>query len=438
LRNAIVPFALALLSTSNASALTIHATAGLSGVTRAGRWTPVQITITASPGESSTGDLVVEWGDARVAHRVSVEGGTRRDLELYIRTSDPRGVVSVRYADAGGREIARTGAPVRIETYDRELVVCVEPSHDAACSIAIEAAVLPSEWRGYDAADAIVMGPAMQLSDSQSRALTHWRELDGLNRSGVLSAVPRLPSTVPGAGTRRQARSTEAVALALTVMALAACGLFCRQPLLLFGGVLAATGVAGLAASQVGRFGAGSNLIVQHTSILLQMPDHRTARLTSRAVATFPAFDDYQLKASASDVAFERRTGRRGVRDEWIAEDGRSALAGRFAAGAREAFTIEALVDIAPVRLHASQGGITAANTSTFTLDECRWLDAAVTTSVTIGPGRTVSLPPPPGSMIPVLRCTTQALPLPLVEGGREVRASGTTQVLAALPTGEQ
>src|SRR5690349_13419300 len=102
---------------------TLDAAAGLGGVAKAGRWTPLAVTVGADR-DALDADLVVTWGDSRVQRPITVAPGTRKAFEFYVRTTDPRAAIDVRLQRAG-RDIAAAAAPVRVLGGDDRVTLCV-------------------------------------------------------------------------------------------------------------------------------------------------------------------------------------------------------------------------------------------------------------------------------------------------------------------------
>ena len=85
------------ISTAGGS-LTVHASAGLGGVAKPGRWTPVSIEIDNAGGQVAT-DVVVSWGDATLRRQVTFASSAKRRFTVYMRTLEPGSAVRVRLAD---------------------------------------------------------------------------------------------------------------------------------------------------------------------------------------------------------------------------------------------------------------------------------------------------------------------------------------------------
>src|SRR5437667_9546074 len=74
--------------------VTVKASAGLGGLCRPGRWTPVRVDVETRGEAASTGvaagEIIVEWGDARVRRAITLASPSHKQVELYIRTADAR------------------------------------------------------------------------------------------------------------------------------------------------------------------------------------------------------------------------------------------------------------------------------------------------------------------------------------------------------------
>src|SRR5260370_32827790 len=79
--------------------VTLKAGAGLGGLCRPGRWTPVRVDVDAhgqASGEVWAGEIVVEWGDAHIHRTISLASPSHKHFEVYIRTVDARHSMTVR------------------------------------------------------------------------------------------------------------------------------------------------------------------------------------------------------------------------------------------------------------------------------------------------------------------------------------------------------
>ena len=180
--------------------VTVKASAGLGGWCRPGRWTPVRVDVETrgeTSAEAAAGEIVVEWGDARVRRAMTLASPSHKQAELYIRTADARDSITVRVLVAD-REMARTVTPVRLVAPAEPLTVCVArvntwPTSGTTCTATINPESLPRSWRGYAAADDVVWPPGskLTLTAEQHTALDRWR---------VVQAIENAESTVPSAG----------------------------------------------------------------------------------------------------------------------------------------------------------------------------------------------------------------------------------------------
>ena len=180
--------------------VTVKASAGLGGWCRPGRWAPVRVDVETRGGtsaEAAAGEIVVEWGDARVRRAMTLASPSHKQVELYIRTADPRDSITVRVLVAD-RELATTVTPVRLVAPAEPLTVCVAAvdtwsTSATACAATVNPESLPRSWRGYAAVDDVVWPSAGKptLTAEQHIALDRWR---------VVQAIENAESTVPSAG----------------------------------------------------------------------------------------------------------------------------------------------------------------------------------------------------------------------------------------------
>src|SRR5205085_9184322 len=111
-------------------------------------------------GVDADGEIVVEWGAARVRQEVTLSSVTHKQIELYIRTPDVRDSITVRLT-ASGRDIASADARVRVAAPADTFTLCVASESTWAadgrtCSTTVAPETLPHSWRGYSAADEVV------------------------------------------------------------------------------------------------------------------------------------------------------------------------------------------------------------------------------------------------------------------------------------------
>jgi hypothetical protein len=438
-------FAIACLVASAAPArgATLEAVAGLGGVTKAGRWTPVSVSV-ASDGDAIDAELVVSWGDTTLRQPVVVSPGARKDFELYIRTSDPRASIEVRLA-ADGRDVAAVSAPVRVLGADDRVILCVaadaaSAADGADCTAPMLARALPRSARGYEVADEVRWPSARPpLTADQDAALRAWQALEALDASGDLGATPQvrrpqLPRGLPSAVSRAVAAIGAAYLLALVTAGVL---LRARRAPLSWtaAAFMAATLSACAAVAAIGRVGDTRAVHLHHVSLLQQLPGARHSMLTLRGIAEFPAFDRFALRLPAADGALETSTprGADGARDE----QGFPVVAGAFGVAGRQSFAGEALVEIRPLAVDERGAAITIENQSGQTLHDCRLgrgLTAAAA-GTTLAPGARLeatwtgaSDEAPSG---PVITCTASDPPVAFVESKRPVVMHGTTTIAA-------
>jgi hypothetical protein len=432
---------------AGAHALTLDARIGLGGVARAGRWTIVRVDVSTAEREALAGDLVVEWGGARVLRDLTLAAGNRKQFELYIRSTDARSTMTVRVS-SGGRDIARGEFPVRLVSYDESIAVCVagpavSDGSRVSCTAHVEPPDLPGSARGYDAADDVLVTEEQlrAVTEPQRTALTRWRLMQELNRSGVLSETPRLPATVPGAATSPHSNRGIAIGLAAYVCLLAAAGGFFRassRSMLVYPALLAIAAAGSIAAMSLGHVGQAATVVVRHTSVLQQLGQGHGSVLSMRAVAALPAFDTYELRSGSPDFLFERANGRAITAEQAVDESDRAVLRTRSGAGGRQSFLVEGTTDWQPLRTTRRGRALDLTNVSGADLTDCRLPSGASPGRIAILPsGATVNVELPASPLEHIVTCATAAPPLAFAEGRREVRTEGSTLVVSYLDPAE-
>jgi hypothetical protein len=427
-------------SAAAAHGATLTAVAGLGGVAKAGRWTPVVVSV-GSTGDSLDAELQVTWGDARLRRPVTVAAGGRRDFELYLRTSDPRAALDLRLVSSGGNLIAVT-APVRVLGSDDAVIVCVRGDAFAAdagsCTVTVLARDLPRSPRGFEVADRVEWaGTRPALAADQDAALRAWQSLEALDASGDLGLTPQvsrpqIPRGLPAAVTPAVAAIA---AVYLAVLVGAAAGLRARRGRLSYaaGAFALVTAAACAAVAGIGRVGSTRAVHLHHVSLLQQLPGTGDAVLTMRGVVEFPAFDRFALRLPAPDGTLETTTPRGGA-DGQLDADGFPVVAGVFGVGGRQSFAAEAVVPARLLAVEARGSAIEIENQSGQALRDCRFGSGLTGAPVAhLAPGGRISATwsssddDGPGG--PILTCLADGPALPLTESQRPVIMHGVTTV---------
>jgi len=430
-------------SIAPARGATLDAAAGLGGLAKAGRWTPVTVSI-ASDREALEAELVVAWGDARLRRAVTLSPGARKAFELYVRTTDPRGAIDVRLQSAG-RDLAVANAPVRVLGADDRVTVCVladaaSPLDSTACTATVLARSLPLSPRGYEVADDLVWpGTHSGITPEQDAALRAWRSLEALDASGDLGATPQVsrplvPRGLPAALTA--VVGGIGVAYLAALLGSAALLRARRARLSRMAATLALiTAGACAAIAAIGRVGATRAVHVHHVTLLQQLPDTEASVLTVRAIAEFPAFDRFALRLPSADGTLETASAR-GIASGMLDADGFPVVGGVFGVAARQSFAGEAIVDARPLAIDERGSTITIENRSGRPLRNCRLgRGLAASTSGTLAPGAHIEATWTGGSdeapSGPVITCVSDEAPLPFTETQRPVVMHGETTIAA-------
>jgi len=429
---------LAALAASTAwagEAATIKASAGFGGLCRPGRWTPVRVDVDYG-GADATGEIAVEWGDARTRRAISLSAHAHKQFELYIRTPDARDSMTVHLL-ADGREIAAANAPVRLVAPADALTICVAaaeamPMSGVTCTATLNASALPRSWRGYGAADEVVWQPGRKptLTADQEKALTEWRGVQAIENAEQSS--PSLAEIRPPIDALRRTRNlTLLYAVALGVFALPFSRIRSRS-LVVYPAVAALVIAGTVAAMASGRIGPGATARVAQTAVVRQLPGARGSFVLARGVAEFPTFGAAELTAARADGAIASRGAAR--RDLRFDENGAPLLAGIFGLGATTAFEMEAVTAFEALRVESHGETVRVSNSSTQTLKDCRFGDGFSKTSVgSLAPGQRVEAVRQGAQAEEEFTCRLDAPIVELVENRRPVVSGGTAVIIASL-----
>ncbi len=420
--------------------ITLKAGAGLDGLCRPGRWTPVRVDVDArgqAAGEVASGEIIVEWGDARVHRAISVASPSHKQVELYIRTADARDSMKVRLL-VDGREIAATEAAVRLVAPADALTVCVASTTWAAsgvtCSATVNPDALPRSWRGYAAADDVVWesGSTPLLSGEQRTALNQWRAVQAVENAETSS--PSIAAITPGARALRRmgtAMLLYAAALGFFVWPLSRIR---SRSLAVYPAIVALVAAGSVVAMASGRIGPGASVHVSQSAVVEQVSGTKGSFVMARAIAEFPAFGTIALRAPRVDGAMALRAGgdRRDLRFD---ENGAPVLAGIYGLGATAAFEVEAVSAFEALDATVRGTTVRVANTSTKELRDCRFGAGFSKLIVgTLSPGQYVEAERQGGPDAPVFSCTLDAAVVEFAESHRSIDSDGTAVIMLRLP----
>lgn len=438
--------ALAAIAAAPASAgtLTMQAAAGLGGVSKPGRWTPVRITIDNS-GPDIAGVLEVTWGNAEVRREVVIPSPSRKQFSMYIRTADVNGPVSVRIRTSGG-ELRAADAPVRLIAPHDPATLCVGPEASDAtlsCDARIAADALPEDARGYDAFDRVYLPDAGAAVEApRLEILNRWKVLRTLEDSGALSQgsgvnAPLLPQGLPADSGRPLAAG-----ILCYLAALVASALMLRRSNavtsvhVVLTAIIAAGSTAALA---LGRVGPAQDVIVHHATLIQQLPGNAGSAVTFRGAAEFPALDAYVLRTSLEDAHLEPIGGAEKVQHSYD-EHGRPVLSGTFGLGSRKAFRLHGFTHAQPVSVRRVGRLLRFTNRSSSELRDCRPGEGlAFSATAVLRPGETVQAEQRDAGIAgPVLTCSLADPPFSFSDARRPVELRGSVRLevylLEALP----
>jgi len=432
-------FAVLAAAPARAGQAVITVQAGLGGLARPGRWMPVRVDVetrSETSADAAAGEIVVEWGDARVRRALTLASPSHKQVELYIRTADARDSITVRVLVAD-REMATTVTPVRLVAPAEPLTVCVAsvntwPTNGTTCAATINPESLPRSWRGYAAADDVVWpsGGKPTLTAEQHTALDRWR---------LVQAIEHAETTVPSAGdVTPAAHALRRTSTAMLVYA-AALGVlvwplnrvrsrsFAVYPVI--AGAAAAGSIVAIAA---GRVGPGARIHVSQSAVVEQVAGKKGSSVLARAVAEFPAFGLVELRADGVDGAIALRGGAR--RDLRFDENGAPIVAGTYGLGATAAFEVEATASFEPLSATFTETTVRVMNTSSHEMRDCRFGSGFSRQSVgRLAPGQHVEAVRQSAEIEPVFSCRLDAAVVEFAESGRPVDNDGTAAIVLHL-----
>ena len=416
---------------------TIEAEAGLGGVSRPGRWTPVRVVLQTT-GDDIDGDLVVEWGESVVRRAVSLPAPSSKEFDVYIRASDPSGSMLIRFQPAAGSDAASVELPVSAARMDDTVTVCVTSAPASLlppeCTAILPPSRLPRSARGYDAADRVVWpsGEAVPLPADQAQALRQWETMRGLEGAGGFDPAPSLPSVLPGIARQSRAPAPLMLGAALYVGALVVIAAWLRTQRARVPAASAALALlvvmATAAAAAAGRTGPASALVVHHVSKVQQMAGADAALVSMRAAAVFPSFNAFNLRASVTDGSL-RLDVEGSRREETFDDDGYPVLSGSYGLGARQVFSMEAVADVRPFEVSRQDGTVHIENTSGLELRDCRFADSTLDRPSTLGPGARVEVAALEPPQLALVTCTTPESLVTFVSEGHSVITRGATTI---------
>ena len=447
MKRLILPLLLAALGVGRVQAdqtVVLKASAGLGGLCRPGRWTPVRIDVDVrgdtAAGEVSSGEIIVEWGDARVRRALSVVSPSRKQIELYVRTPDARDSMKVRL-ESNGREIAVTEAPVRLVAPADPLTLCVAtpnaaPPNGVTCSATVNPTALPHSWRGYGAADDVVwsLDDAPTFTGEQKTALEQWRGVQAIENAETSS--PSIDATEPPAHALRRTNTT----MLLYAAALGVCVWpfnRIRSRSLVVYPIITALVVAGaLVAVGAGRMGSSATVQVAQAAVVQQLPGAKGAFVLARGVAEFPSLGAVEMKAARAEGAIAMRGGsdRRDLRFD---ENGAPLVAGTFGLGSTAAFDVEAVTPFEALRADSHGETVRVSNISTQRLRDCRFGAGFSRAAVgAIAPGQGVEAVREGGPREDLFTCALDAPIVEFIESRRPVVSHGSAVIVLRLPEG--
>jgi hypothetical protein len=425
--------ALLVLSPGPAAAdVALRATAGLGGLTKPGRWTPVRVDVTITDAPNRRGELVLSWGDTVVRRALTLSAGSRH-YELYLRSAEPENFIHVRL------ENITLDVPVTVLSQETPVAVCVGGATVApvmsTCAVTLAPGDIPRSVRGLEVADDIVItSDERALEPEQRTAVERWRSFRQLDASGHLGLTPQVTRPLQRRGLPGTSARPVLALVLMYVSALLVLGLLAGRLKLrvasVAAGIAALLVFASVTALTIGRVGWGSRITILHQSMLQQLPTTDGAMLTLRGLAVYPSNDQLDVRFTVGDGVIEPTAA--SERSEQIIDDGGFPLLfGRKGLGARQAFSAEAVIGVRLLAMSRVARTVRISNTSSFNLRDCRFGEGLATSAVgDLTPGASASVDQVGDVIGPLFTCTVDA-PLTLFSHpDRGIDAIGTTQVV--------
>ena len=417
----------------------LRADAGLAGLCKPGRWTPVRVSI-ENNGSDLAGEVVVEWGDATVRRRVELAAPSRDVFELYARTPDTRAAITVRLR-ANDMDVRTVTVPVRLEAAETPTTICVSDANDQSESVGCDATIapraLPRSMRGYDAADRLVWraGPESVLDTEQKIALDRWRNYRELDDAGLLALAPRVAPPAPSGGVRRAlgpVTAAAAIYLLLLIGLVRVARTARRRPVPIYAAIALLATIGSATALAAGRIGPASAVLVRSTTTLLQLASGGVV-VSTRGVIEYPQFDTFQIRADATDAAL----GTPGSTTGELAFDERGypELSGQFGLGTSREFTLDGVLDATLLNVEQRANDVTVTNVSPYELRDCRFPTGFSVREIgTVKPGQSVEATGAASIESPYFTCALAQPPLDFVDRRHAVQMSSSSMVAAILP----
>jgi len=316
--------------------------------------------------------------------------------------------------------------------------VCVTsaPFGDAGCTAVLAPEAMPQSMRGYDAADAVTFGGAADapVTRSQRAALERWRTYRALLDDDLLARAPRAIWDGGAATSRRPGVAlTAALGGYLVVILIAGALVWLRRArtvLFTCCTLVAAAGIATVAAAAAGRIGPGAAIVLHQATTVQQVADGSIVTLRGRL--EYPAFADYAVTASVADGAVVPASA--GTAEQWADARGMPLRRGTRALGAAEDVEYEGVADYAPFRITSTAGVTRVTNVSAGLLSSCRIGEGpSATTLGSLAPGAAFDLPRQASDETPWLTCDAAASPVRFTDPRFAVRENGPVMVSVSL-----
>jgi hypothetical protein len=208
-----------------------------------------------------------------------------------------------------------------------------------------------------------------------------------------------------------------------------------RSPWALYGSLIALV-IAGSAATMAqGRIGDGAAILVTDSTVVRATEARDGAFLSTRGMATFPAFGSFELRPAFSDGIVTRRHEPAAAR---FAEDGGSLLGGVFGKGQRTSFDLEGFTRMATLGIERSADTLRITNLSTADMTDCELPAGFVPARIVLlRAGSALSVSGSSADENDAVTCRLGLAPPTLRSSGDRVEHTGTAVLVYALAAGD-
>jgi hypothetical protein len=359
---------------ASAEEISARAEAGLAGVARSGRWTPIVVTV-ENNGRPVEATVTVSLDSERVTRPLTLAAPSRKRLEFFLRAPETDRTTAQVVVTANEQVLASTRAELRVTEATAPFTICVMfngGSPTGACTATLDAAAMPTSWRAFDAVDDVLWPDGASATTLDREQRTAWERASAVrafnNSPAMAPQWPSLPAPTAGTGIRSRMLTAYTVVLFVLAWFLAR---FARRPALSYS--LAAVLIVGGTGAVIadGRFGSAAR--IAESTIIRAGEGFDGAQVLVRAAVLFSAPQSVDVRTSLDDAFV----------------DGGTIAGGRAFRGQRVSLEASGFIDGAPVAVHRRGATIEFHNRLSSPLTNCTVgttslarIDAGASTSI--------------------------------------------------------